>query len=136
MNKLQRAIAANWTDALRSGQYKQGYEKLTYCETTYHDDGTATVTPRYCCLGVLNHLLGGNINRGSVGIDEAAWRDLGLPIAQQVLMGLNDGENLAQDEYDLIPVPLPPRRGEDNTATFEDIADFIDALVLADSSDA
>ncbi len=43
---MKKKIANMWVDALRSGEYTQGYRAL--CRVN-HNDGSKT----YCCLGVL-----------------------------------------------------------------------------------
>lgn len=60
MFTLPKEIKQKWLDALRSGQYEQGHGKLKT------DDG------KYCCLGVLQHCLDGECERGKAPTAEWA----------------------------------------------------------------
>ena len=46
---MKAAVKKRWVDALRSGKYLQGQSELNYTD----EDGDA----RYCCLGVLRHVI-------------------------------------------------------------------------------
>lgn len=50
--RMPKDTLAKWLAALRSGDYRQGRRALYDAST----DG-------YCCLGVLQHVMGGNVER-------------------------------------------------------------------------
>jgi len=94
--KMKPEIKELWIEALRSGQYKQGHNRLR-------------TNNRYCCLGVLCDIVGPllwnqTINGRAYGIDRDSSegilpRFLGLGVGltseetQLVLADLNDAES-------------------------------------------
>lgn len=59
---MKRADWQKWDDALRSGEYKQGRNKLIDSESE---------TPRYCCLGVLEQVLCGTVE--DISLPTMGW---------------------------------------------------------------
>ena len=87
---MPRAMWEKWDAALRSGEYKQAHGALSMCTG-------------YCCLGVLQATLDGDVeryeNRTPMSVPSAAWcatkgLDTNFWIAggsyEQSLPGLND----------------------------------------------
>jgi hypothetical protein len=70
-------LKAKWLQALRSGEYKQGYRKLFDAETG-----------GFCCLGVLQHVLDGKVetdeagaSRGLPSCERAKSKGLSTPVS-------------------------------------------------------
>jgi hypothetical protein len=96
--KLDPEFKAKWVAALRSGEYTQARgQMIKSCATGY----------TYCCLGVAYHILNGDTfyNGGDPydKLPSAINRGFNNPIASK-LIDMNDG-----------------------TASFEDIANYIEA---------
>lgn len=125
-----------WVNALRSGDYKQGRQKLA----TRHSDGTYS----HCCLGVAcevagipkgNDLDGLSILGVTFGVGSEASSAL-LPASAQVWL-FGDKQNPAHHAYmeviDLtqpaLPITLPYMN--DNGVTFEEIAYVIERSWLS-----
>ena len=114
----QIAVRAKWVAALRSGKYKQGSGAL-HCQ-----DGAM------CCLGVLYDVQGGkwfprygsNGPRGSKTLNGSTYN---LNNEGWALAGLS-----FDDLDDLIS------RNDNDGDDFNTIADIIDLLTLADTSEA
>lgn len=87
--KMQPELKAKWVAALRSGEFKQGKERL-------EKDG------RFCCLGVLNRIQGNeNGDRGTIAVWE---RPVGISSeTRRRLEGMNDGHgNFKQRSFKYI----------------------------------
>ena len=54
-HKMPKEYLQRWLAALRSGKYRQG-------------KGTLKYGANYCCLGVLQHCLTGNVERDATGL--------------------------------------------------------------------
>jgi predicted LPLAT superfamily acyltransferase len=81
---MDATIKAKWVAALRSGEYEQGTGQLKQFDN------------RYCCLGVLRHLLEGEFEANSDEIFYTAGVAQGLDVRsldgeQNVLADMNDG---------------------------------------------
>ena len=76
---MKAAIKRKWIKALRSGEYKQGYQMLKF-------------RGRYCCLGVLNEVCGLGAGHGDGMIRREIAEPLGLSwYVQNKLTSFNDG---------------------------------------------
>lgn len=119
---LTRDILDLWSDALRSGKYKQSKS-----EQLLDDAG------RWCCLGVLGHVCGlsrEKLREKSFLEDYdsgGSRRSLVLPSeVQEMFAGFNDGE----------AVEISDENGQDFSTfytepmSFEEIADLIDSMDL------
>lgn len=124
-------LIRKWVDALRSGKYAQGTEHLRI-ESEYPEMQDA-----YCCLGVACDLSGlghfdGESYMGEYGV---------LPVAVQYFLGLNERNPeipyFVANKY--APEIMATRLSYDNItlaelndkgATFEQIADIIEAVFL------
>ena len=62
--RVPHAVKEAWCAALRSGRYRQCWGRLRW-STTRHD-------VRYCCLGLLAHLLGVRWRKTAWGWETAA----------------------------------------------------------------
>jgi len=126
---MKKSLIIKWTDALRSGKYKQAREELR------SPDG------RFCCLGVLCDIVkpdGWHGDRGrfhDLGscnqLSPKACADLGLPT--DIMRGLyhaNDGESVDADRSPTRDfVKRDMEMGDPVPMTFEEIADVIDREV-------
>lgn len=54
--QMNQDIAKRWSDALRSGEYEQGYSYLCSVDIRYIGDEIVSTPSAYCCLGVLCEL--------------------------------------------------------------------------------
>lgn len=70
----QKTIWRKWSDALRSGKYKQGRGRLL----SYKPKEYAPASRRYCCLGVLCDLYAQMVVDGPVG----EWAEVDGPVAE------------------------------------------------------
>lgn len=96
-----------WLDALRSGEYQQGRERLRAYEV-------GDESPRYCCLGVLNAVVG--------GLEGLSW-------TSGWLRSFNDGSlvrGLSEDDQDTLS-----QLNDVDGASFDQIADWIEAHIPA-----
>lgn len=121
MNPVTRR---QWTEALRSGRYKQTTGQLFKPDKPGREGG-------YCCLGVLADLAGGEVVHGKRNLDRRppGWGDA-------VEFKFQNGETA----HAFIPEELAEMVGvEDQTvlsrlndtgSSFEQIADYIDRLPL------
>jgi hypothetical protein len=75
---VDQEIKTLWVEALRSGYYKQGKNVLK-------DNN------RYCCLGVLKHLIEGDFEGRQAYYDDAEAIGLTLEV-QEKLAVMNDGD--------------------------------------------
>jgi len=120
---LTRTEAINWINALRSGDYKQGREKLV----TEYADGTC----RYCCLGVLSKVCGLPSTDSAFIIQDSMEDAINYYIkldrdTQVQLAEMNDGVlDPAAPELKYV---IPPWN-------FEQIADYIEHQILPTLSD-
>lgn len=115
MIRMPQWMKDKWVAALRSGEYKQGRNILK-------NDINGT----YCCLGVLQHVLDGDVERTHCPIDHPADRSslpLGLPSGRWTL---DKGIELHSDwvpRGTSYPLYSLNDRGEH---TFAEIADIIE----------
>lgn len=97
-----------WIDALRSGEYKQGQDRL--------NDGDA-----FCCLGVACHTLYGPR-------DDGRWFDMGTVAPDELVRDLH-----LRDENGGFPLGKELKNNpcltdaNDRDVSFTEIADFIEA---------
>ena len=105
---MDQELKAKWVDALRSGEYKQGKERL-------HNLGDNS----YCCLGVLADVAGAWSDQAKTRVDgygahftELTADKLGLPYS------IDDPEVLDDDMLMLM--------NDSGDCTFAEIADKIE----------
>lgn len=113
---MKAQIKTKWTQALRSGNYKQGRENL------YHDGA-------FCCLGVLTDIYLNETNqqwRHCVGLLYSFEGEGGfLPLSVMKWSGLTEnnpyvgGDNLTS-------------WNDNHQASFNEIADLIDKFIESD----
>lgn len=114
--KMKRADFKKWIAALRSGKYKQGYKALK-------DD-----TGGYCCLGVLQHCLVGDVERTTASnipklYPSKVWlRERGITFNNQALAG---APNVDDGHGGLIAVDVL----NDLHTSFSKIADMLEKHV-------
>jgi hypothetical protein len=118
-------IKQRWVEALRSGQYEQGTERL--CTTT--PDGYS-----FCCLGVLTDLAvqdgAGRWLDAGCELDQPTFsRCLGvLPDRVTAWAGLSsDCPALSPAVYASLPAKYLSALNDSHLYTFEQIADLIEA---------
>lgn len=116
---------AEWTKALRSGEYKKGRGYLR----TNNEDGTQS----YCCLGVLCEIAGLNRDEDErhphYRIDGISASSTRLPtyLANYLGLGPNtDGIFKEQTEFSGEKYDSLMSINDETTATFSDIADIIE----------
>ncbi len=123
---MKKKIANMWVDALRSGEYTQGYRALCRVD---NNDGSKT----YCCLGVLCDLYQKNQTKNkkkklSVKTDTTGSTVISfnnnsgvLPSAVQNWAGMSscNGQIYAGDDPDLVKM-------NDNCRSFIQIANHIE----------
>lgn len=99
-------VKAKWVEALRSGRYKQGFEKLR------------SAGDEFCCLGVLCDIVDGDRWHRAFAATTYMHDNLyGLPPKHvQDTAGIN--ENIVED---LVLM------NDGNAATFHEIAEYIEA---------
>ena len=101
--KMDSEIKQNWIDALRSGDYRQGFEHLC-------------LEGRYCCLGVLASVLPDEeviFEHGAVGYVDGREDKLSLRLLAKVGMTSNT-QNVLMEMND------------DRRMDFEDISNWIE----------
>lgn len=76
---MKKEYADKWIAALRSGKYKQG--KHTLCTV----EGK---TAKYCCLGVLCHILNTPYKKEDTGLKSYLGETRSLPVAVMQEAGL------------------------------------------------
>lgn len=120
--KMDPELKARWIEALRSGEFEQGYSLLKY------SSGNAGESPKYCCLGVLSELcliplegytwdgeamfiFPGNEGRASIEMPPREWlRSKGISNdVSKIIANMNDGAGTYDGER----------------LTFAEIADYI-----------
>ena len=74
---MDKKLKARWVAALRSGEYKQ-------CQRVLHD-GVG-----YCCIGVLETILGGAPEKNAVIIGNGIVEQMGGVLVKSELVGMND----------------------------------------------
>jgi hypothetical protein len=111
--RLAPDVKAEWLDALRSGEYRQG-TLGRLCHLSYGDE-------RFCCLGVLGDVLGGEWVRNE---HDQAW--FYTPVAGGALNGGNVSPGYLPG--DLLPKSLQRKLAamNDSGCSFVEIADWIE----------
>ena len=71
--KMPEVLARKWWAALRSGEFQQTEGRLHRTESGGCDDWGQEYVPGYCCLGVLQHVLDGQVQK------DVAGQAIGLP---------------------------------------------------------
>lgn len=121
-------LKAEWIAALRSGEFRQGYGKLS--QRNSWDDASS-----YCCLGVLCEIkkdeliaAGISFDHGSSGVLSVGDRDTYPSREVCAVLGLSEefwhfrfGDEDEYDDYDLDTL-------NDAEMPFEHIADVIDYI--------
>lgn len=108
MIRMPQWMKDKWVAALRSGEYEQGYSTLK------------DTSGRYCCLGVLQHVLDGDVEHT---LTKGLSFPLGLPSERWVVdnnIELRSDWVPQESSYSLYSLN---DRGEH---TFDDIADIIE----------
>lgn len=88
--RMPQELKTKWIEALESGEYKQGARSL------------CTPDGAYCCLGVLQHVVDGDVERGDSGLSKGyptpGWYDknrISVQSSPNYRMGLD--RSLADD---------------------------------------
>jgi len=119
---MRAAIAKEWADSLRSGEYKQGKHVL-------RSEGS------FCCLGVLCDIYRTKASGGWNGIRFVAFdgtsSEIELPLAVRTWAGMQSSNpvnpKLFLEESRGQGLPATLSDMNDEGATFEEIADLIDS---------
>lgn len=108
---MNKRIKAKWLEALRSGKYKQGRERL-------RDVNKGTATYEYCCLGVLADCAAMDWDQRFANVDDEV-----MPLCEMDLLPTN----VADRRYGLDLVAQKElAEMNDEGATFTVIADWIE----------
>jgi hypothetical protein len=115
--RMPKDLADKWLSALRSGEYKQGKGQLC----TYDNiDGS----PRYCCLGVLEHVVDGKVEEYGDTMDSS--------LSHPSIGWLYTNDIVFKDEYPMMNPWLPSlntsaaNANDSGKYTFNQIADAIE----------
>lgn len=114
--KFTKAQLKEWTDALRSGRYRQG--RMYLCTTPIPNEDS-----QFCCLGVLCDLYRNELER-KTGADDGITlyddEEAHLPPKLQDKFGISEMGHLFEESFDNLA------KLNDGGSTFAEIADIIE----------
>lgn len=119
--KLEPEVKEKWVEALRSGDYIQ-------TESVLYDGKTEEGKPRMCCLGVLEHIMGNELDAmydKDQGDRYAVPGNLAQP---KSVFGLNSSHIQEIEDVEAYLVNMNDGNTQKNIKkhSFEEIADYIE----------
>lgn len=113
---MDKKIKQKWINALRSGEYRQG----KFCLSKKDEDGNM----KYCCLGVLTHLINPNHPDLKIKCEDGRQKSYGalLPSDIMEVAGLSSNDpKVKKNNCNTSLAGL-----NDDKSSFEEIADVIE----------